>query len=1054
VVNPILLIVVPLGVAFLLPVIDRLGRPAARVVHLATLISGLVLSGDWMLRFAAGAAPVEIITGGWLPPLGINLRLGPLEAALVTLAFLTALGSALYLAHHEEQGNARGAVIQLLLVVGALGLIMTRDLFNTFVFLEIAGIGSYAIVSFGREERGLEAGFKYMTLGATASIFILLSVAFLYKLTGTLNIDDMAGRLPGAMVGGGGLVLLLLLVGMVAELKLFPLNGPAIDLYDGAEPGVMALLVGTTVNAIFYTFVKMTALFEGPQWGSAIAAIGMTTFVAANFLAIRQKRVRRMLGYSSSAQIGLLVFLLAFLPSHEILIVAVALLLLNHTLAKAALLWLAGLHGGEELDDWKGAFTRRPVLRAVLIVAVLAIAGLPPFPGFWGKWQALVALARDGHGWWIGALLVGSLFEFIYYFGWLRRVFGPAGALVGEPRLTSWTETVGAIVFSVALVAAGAQSLVTVWSGAQVTALLLGVVGLALLALRSLPSRLQAGMALAAVALAAWRLFGAVGALPLGDLRGLFLVVLLFGALATAMAGLGLPAPRPSFWGLFLLLVGSILGMVMSGTLLGFFVGWELMTWTSYLLVSSGRSGARPGFVYMVFSGGAGYLVLGGLMVASSAGVDTLGDLATLNGGIALAAWTLLAAGFAVKAAAWGAHIWAPDAYAESPDLFTPFLSGVISKLPIFGLAAVAASIAAPAIPVLGGTFEPTHILAWIGGLTAFGMTLMAVFQEDAKRLLAYSSVGQVGYIVLALAVMTPLGWTAALYHVVNHLLFKGLLFLAVAGVVYRVGSRRFSDMGGLIKLMPFSFVSVMIGIIALSGVPPLSGFAGKWLLYDALMERGWLLLTAFMMFASVVAFLYCFRLIHSIFLGQLKARNRALREAPWPVVAAQILLIVPIMVLSVRPRWLLEPLQRLVTGVFGAPGLEFANATTVASSFGYFNAAAIMTLVAVLFAALLAFLLIFGPRAKKVRQLDIVYAGEVPPPPEELHYAWAFFTPYERAFKPLLRGAVTAFWRDVAGVSNAVADAGRRFYTGNAQTYVLYTFLLILVLAGLGLAR
>jgi len=378
----------------------------------------------------------------------------------------------------------------------------------------------------------------------------------------------------------------------------------------------------------------------------------------------------------------------------------------------------------------------------------------------------------------------------------------------------------------------------------------------------------------------------------------------------------------------------------------------------------------------------------------------------------------------------------------------------VISKLPIFGLAAVVARIAVPTLATAAGSLSAAHLLGWLGGLTAFGMTLLAVFQEDMKKLLAYSSVGQVGYVVLAMALMTPLGWTAALYYAVNHFLFKGLLFLAVAGVIYRTGVRTFADVGGLIRRMPASFIAVLIGIIALAGVPPLSGFAGKWLLYEALMDKGWLFLTAFMMFASVIAFLYCFRLIHSIFLGQLKDEHRQVREAPWPLLLAELLMIVPILVLSVRPRVLVEPLQHLVTGVFGVPGVRFASATTMTTSFGYFNAAAMMAMVVVLVVVLLVILVTAGAKPTKVNQLDIVYSGELPPSPEEVQYAWAFYRPYEKAFAPLLKARVTAFWNGVVDVVEGIADAGRRFYTGNAQTYVLYSVLFILVLAAFGLAR
>ncbi len=1050
-VSPILLIAVPLGAAFLLPLFDRLGRTTARAVHLLVLLFCLGVSGWWLLALMHGGAPAEILTGGWPPPIGINLRLGVLEAGLVVLAVLSGLGSALYLAHHEEQGDLRGLVIQLLLVAGATGLIMTRDLFNTFVFLEISGIGAYAIVAFGREREGLEAGFKYMMIGSIASVLVLLGIAFLYKTTGTLNIDDMIGRLPMVTVAGMGTVLLLFLVGLMIELKLFPLNGPAIDLYDGVEPGVMALLVGTVVNAVLYTFWKVQPFYAGAGWKLAIEWVGMATFLVANLLAIRQKRVRRMLGYSSSAQIGLLVFLLPLLADHTVALGAGVLLLVNHTLAKAALLWLAGVHGGERIHEWRGAFTGTPVLRIVLAASVLAIAGMPPFPGFWGKWQALAGLASSQAGWWIAPLLVGSLFELAYYFRWLGTALeAPRGA---TGRVPAPGEMVGAGVFAALGIGLGARALAPLWGGVTGPLMALAGLGLALVILRTVPGGVQALVSLAALLATAWSLLSGSHGCPLWSLEGLFAVVTLFGAMVVALAALGLPARRSSYHGLFLILVASVLGIVLAPSLLGFFAGWELMTWSSYLLITQGREGTRPGFVYILFSGAAGFLVLGGLMVALGAGATTVASLVSLGGGTALAAWGLLALGFAVKVASWGAHIWAPAAYSEAPDLFTPFLSGVISKVPIFALAALAARIAVPAVTTRLGALDLTHVLGWVGGVTAFGMTLLAVFQEDAKRLLAYSSVGQVGYIVLALAVMTPLGWSAALYHAVNHMLFKALLFVAVAGVILRTGTRDMSEMGGLIKRMPVSFVAVLIGIIALSGVPPLSGFTGKWLLYEALVEKGWLLLAGLSMFASAAAFPYLFRLIHSIFLGQLKTENREIREAPWPVLMAEVLLIVPIMVLSVWPQALLAPVQRLVTGIFGQPGLAFADAATMTTRFGYFNAVAMMVLAGSLFVLLLLFLLFSGPKPVKVKQLDIVYAGEVPPPPEQIHFAHAFFAPYEKAFKPLLRKTVTEFWSSVADVTEAIADAGRRFYTGNGQTYLLYSILFILLLAAAGLA-
>jgi formate hydrogenlyase subunit 3/multisubunit Na+/H+ antiporter MnhD subunit len=1042
-------------VAFLLPLIDRLGRPATRLVHTATVLFVAVVALQHTLGFAHGAPAIDISTGGWAPPIGINLRFDLAEGALVSLAALTALASLFFLPPRDETRSLRGHVIQLLLLVGSTGLIMTRDLFNLYVFLEITSIGTYAIVAFGKERSGLEAGFKYMVLGSAASTFILLAVAFLYKATGTLNIDVVIGDLPGVLAAGSGaaavameaaigLVLVLLLVGLTAELKLFPLNGPAIDLYDGVDPGVMALLVGITVNAMLYAAWKVLPIFpESGVWMNTVATLGMLTFILANLIAGRQKRVRRMLGYSSSAQIGLLVFLLPFVRSGAVPAMAVGLLLVNHTLAKAGLLWLAGAHGGERLADWRGAFARKPCMRLGLVVLLLAITGMPPFAGFFGKWDALVGLARSGAAAGIGPLLLGSLLEFVYYFRWLR-VLGPRAEFEGDPRpyatrelLTAGTAVVASLLLGGFLLVRGLPGL---GSGVWVMAAG-GLVATALSA--RLPVKLTAAVALAVFAGgAAMLLMQAPPALD--SMSGFFTWLILGGAALTLVANLGLegPAPLP---GLLLMLTASLLQLVGAESLLAFFIGWELMTWLAYLAIGQGRKAGGAAYQYMLFSAAAGFLVLGGLMVAAGAGVETIGGLSGLQGMTAVSAWILLVLGIVVKSAAFGVHIYAPGAYTEAPDGFTPFLSGIVSKMPVFALMLVLGRVLQP--QVVGLQISGAHILAWVAALTAFSMTMMALLQEDAKKLLAYSSIAQVGYVVLGLAVLSPLGWYAALFHTVHHMVFKMLLFFAIAGVILRTGTRQMHRMGGLITRMPISFVSVLIGIIAVSGVPPLAGFTGKWLLYHALLDRGWPLLLGFTMFGSLVAFLYLFRLIHSVFLGQLKTRHREIKEAPLALLIPQVVLMGLLMVLAVAPQVVLEPAGQIIEASLGTT-LQIVQDGALVTPHGYFHPANMMIFVGVLFAVAVVLLLVMKPRTTKVKQLDIGFAGEVPPPPEELHFAYDFHRPYKRAFAPILGDLPTRVWSQVGEAARALAGAGGRFYTGNAQTYVLYAVIAVVILA------
>ncbi len=1071
-VSPILLIAVPLGAAFLLPVVRRMGDRAARGLTVLTLAFVLAAVVAWIPALRSGATLV-VTTGGWPAPFGIALRFGLTEAVLVALAAAAALGSfgavSSRAGRDAASGGARALVLVLLMVVGANGLIMTRDLFNTFVFLEIVSIATYALAATGDESRGLEAGFKYMFLGAVASAFILIGIAMLYRLTGTLSIDGIAQALAGtgaaqagaALTSGGsgampmfglGVVLLFLFAGFLVELKVFPLNGPAIDLYDGVSPAVMALTVGTALNASVYAFWKLMPILQVVDFTLVLMAIGGATFVLANLFALRQTRVRRMLGYSTSAQLGLIVMLMPLAHSGEVSATAVGLLLVNHTLAKAGLLWFAGSIGRQQLVEWKGALAGSPGARLTLAALVLAIVGMPPFPGFWGKWDALVALARGPHAWWIIPVLAGSLLEFIYYFRWLRLAHAPAGVAAAKPAVAGSLLPAHASGI-VALVAGLALSTRLATSSTDAVLVLAGA-GLVLLVAGNLPARLLQFLSLAALAASGWMLHQ-TGSLAPTSITGFFMLIVLFGAFTVILAGIGTPPDRRRYHGLFLLLVASLVLLVDARSPLGFFAGWELMTWTSYLLVAQGERGGRPAFRYMLFSGAAGFLVFGGLLVATGAGAESIGDFTRLAGPAALWTASLLGAGFAVKVASAGAHVWAPDAYTESPDLFSAFLSGVLSKMPLFGIVLFGTRFIAGADPLLiGGTYGPGYALGWLGAITAISMTLFAALQEDAKRLLAYSSVGQIGYAVVGFALMTPLGWSAALYHSVNHMLIKLLLFLAVAAVIHRTGTRRMHEMGGLIKKMPAQYIAVLIGIIALSGVPPLSGFAGKWLIYNALLEKEWYFIAGVLMFASVVAFLYLFRLINAIFLGQLKPQHREVREAPVVFVAAQALLVFAIMGLSMFPEALLKVTTAMTVPFFGAQGVQFAADGSVLGSLGYFNAFGVMLMVMGLFAIFFAWVLFLGPKTTKVGQLDIVMAAEEPPPPEEINYSYDFYRPYKRAFAPVLRVSVERGWSRFAVALSSVAEHGRRFYTGDAQTYLLYAVVFLGIVAALVLSR
>jgi formate hydrogenlyase subunit 3/multisubunit Na+/H+ antiporter MnhD subunit len=458
------------------------------------------------------------------------------------------------------------------------------------------------------------------------------------------------------------------------------------------------------------------------------------------------------------------------------------------------------------------------------------------------------------------------------------------------------------------------------------------------------------------------------------------------------------------------------------------------MTAGSYFLIIRGKKSMEHALSYILFSIGGAYLILAGFGLAhigqNSISLDILSNVHYYAPYI----FAMMAIGFMTKLASIGLHIWLPGAHAEAEADVSPMVSAILLKAGVFGLVILFLGMGQQ---TLWG-IDLFYVLSWVGVLTALMGNMMAAFQEDAKRLLAYSSIGFLGYALFGLSIMSHLGWLAAISLVIMHFLFKALLFLAIGGVVWRTKTKYMYQMGGLIKRMPLSFISVLIGIIVIAGVPPLTGFGGKWIMYNAIMEKGWLFQGGIAFFAGVIAFLYCFRLIHTIFLGQMKDEHRKIKEAPFWLLVPQYIILIVVFVLSALPSSLLQPIGEILKPIFPEGALEWHGQLAL-SAYGYWNGKLIMVIVMGIFATIFVWLFLINRNAKKVKQFNIVYAAERPFRPETTHFAYNFFAPYKKAVGFLVAPGITNFWSAATEGIHAIADKIRSIYNGNGQTYLLH---------------
>ena len=1037
-VSAIFIIAAGLGAAFLLGLLNPASKGLAFGITVLALAFMSWVSVSWLIAFAGGTAvTAEIFTAGFAPPFAINLRMGLAEAALLTVINLTGLFSAFYLREALTKLGSKSMAVLLIALMALSGLVLTRDIFNLFVFFELIVIATGGLVLLSEDERSLAAGFKYLVVSQIISILLLIGIIFTYHANGSLNIDDFA---PAPLAfAGAGLAFFLLLAALVLELKPFPANGWALDIYESAHPGFSAVFSAASGTAALFAADKVLA--TSPEWLPLATVLGIFTFLASNLLALGQTNDRRLLGYSSVGQIGLVLTVVGqrALLGEGYLFVAGG-ILVAHAVAKAGLFWLSGLVRGRALTDWT-VIRANPVLVFAFASFVAMLIGLPPFPGFYAKWQLAHALVAGGQFWLLGLILLGTLIEAGYLFRW----FGYALKRKAPAGLPGFATTPVVLVVLAALLGWYAGWIWGSISGLPNVLTFTPVLfALVFLLLEPLPAWSKNILAIAG--LVGWFVLRYPGYDPL---QVIFAMVMLVGGAVIMLASFHWKGPRMGFYPPAMLMYAGLAMLIEAPDSFTFFAAWEVLTIGSYFLILRGHESEPHALSYILFSLGGAFAILAGFALASN-GVQPfpISGLATVAEAAAPWVFVLLALGFMTKTASIGLHIWLPGAHAEAETDVSPMVSGILLKAGLFGIWILLMQMGRQ---YLWGV-DLTYVLVWIGAISAFLGALMSIFQEDAKRLLAYSSISQMGYALFGVALMNHLGWLLALMFVINHYVYKSMLFLAVGGVKERTHTKLMYKMGGLITLMPFTFVSVLIGIIAMSGVPPLSGYGGRWIFYNAIMTAELRLPMVLIFLSGPIGFLYLFRLIHTIFLGQLKDEHRKLKEAPFWLVLPQMIFVAFLLAFAVLPGMALRRVDAYIGTFFGDTPLTW-DGSAITSQFGHWHPVAIMVIIGAMFASVLALLIWMNHNAQKVKQFNIVFSAERPFKPQTTHFAWNFFAPYRKALGVLVSPLVTTFWGAVTDTLHSTADFTRRIYTGNGQTYAMQVlaYVVILYLVAMG---
>jgi NADH-quinone oxidoreductase subunit M len=528
-------------------------------------------------------------------------------------------------------------------------------------------------------------------------------------------------------------------------------------------------------------------------------------------------------------------------------------------------------------------------------------------------------------------------------------------------------------------------------------------------------------------------------------------------ALVGAAMAFGLASTSKSGydWLFALMSFTGVVGVFVSQDFISFFLLWELMTFASFMMVL--KRNKHESLKYFVLSviGAYSMLLAIGILYAKTGALDfsTIRQalyldtsLGTIGKGETILLFTLFLTAFGVKAGAVPLHVWAPGAYSENDQSYTAFFSGVLSKAGVYGIFLIYLLMGAKLYAELGtfhGHLTFAYIIAWIGAITVVVASFLAVLQEDIRKLFAYSSVGQVGYILLAFGLGTGLGFYGGLFHVLSHAVFKGLFWLVTAAIILQTGKTQFKDMGGLARKMPYTFTMALIAVLSLAGIPPTAGFASKWLIYEAAIQAHMPLVAGTIFLGSGLAFAYVVRFLYSVWFGQRPSDLEDVKEAPLPLLVAMTILAIPNVVFGVAPGLVTEYFNK----AFGGDVVSGTHYKLVTEA-GTYNAL-LVTLILVVGLSIAGLVYLYGAKTRKIPVTNTYQSGNPVTEEYNLTIRKNFYLPLKEALAFWLKYSWDRFYERIATLSEDFADALREgFYNGNVQSYSWYLAIVLLILA------
>lgn len=432
--GPALIVLIPLTLALLGPVMGRFSKVVLRSSIILGFLSSTLLS-LFVLLESLDTGTVYYKFGNWDAPFGIEYVMDPLNSVFALLVSFIAMFVAIYSREFfKEESKIKNTVyysLLSLLVAGSLGMVTTGDAFNLYVFLEVSSLSTYALIALGGS-RGTMASFKYLQIGTVGASFYLLSIGYIYAITGTLNLADMAVRLQPLIDSPAVIIALILMVlGLGIKMALFPLHIWLPDAHSYAPYPLSAFMSGVLIKVPAYVMIRFFFNIFSPFSSSLesiltiVGLMGSAAIIFGSVMAIAQSEFKRMLAYSSVAGIGYIAVGIALGNIYGL--VGAVFHVLNHAFTKVGLFFLSGgiylKFGVKKIEDFDGLLKKMPLSMYSFLILAFSMVGIPPTAGFFSKWYLINGAYREGMWLYIIVIIISSILNAIYFFKIIERVF-------------------------------------------------------------------------------------------------------------------------------------------------------------------------------------------------------------------------------------------------------------------------------------------------------------------------------------------------------------------------------------------------------------------------------------------------------------------------------------------------------------------------------------------------------------------------------------------------------------------------------------------------------